>query len=506
MTSTKQIYILHIFCIILTGCTSSNSEEIISSIEVGNSILTLSKVADNLDVPWDLQYDPLNNVIIFSEIAGKIKKLDLRTNEVTSIAHLEDVYQLRTLGLLGMALYQPNKGQHYLYLSYTSKTDKNIYSNLVRYDFKEDKLSNPKTLLQIPGNTGHNGSRIIISKDNKILWATGDAAHDNYAQDTTSLNGKILRLNPDGSIPNDNPIANSYVYAWGFRNIQGLTQSASGSIYTSEHGDAIEDEVNLIHPLHNYGWPQIEGMHDTDKEMAIAKISARTEPIHSWTPVIAPSGMAYYNSTAIPTWKNSLLLVTLKTQSMRILKLSDDGTTIVDENVLFTDYLGRLRSVLVLPNGDIYFSSSNRDWNPQKGFPKKKDDAIYRITKSNHVQGPVIRPKTVRKEIALSGKTLYEAYCSSCHKTDGAGIAHLFPSLRQSPIVLGDDNDLASLLLYGTADKKEKSPYEGKMPAFNFLTDEEIELIANYIRTSFGNTGSKISPQTIQSNRRQNAK
>jgi len=472
-----------------------------NSIQLEKSIVSLTKEATNLHVPWDLQYDRINNAILFSEIGGTIRRLDIQSKNVTLIDSIPDVYQQRTLGLLGMALYQPEYEQAYLYLSYTSKKDSTIFSNLYRYDYHAvGKLTNPVQLLQIPGNTGHNGSRIIISADKKVYWATGDAAIGDYAQDSTSLNGKILRLNLDGSIPQDNPIPNSYVYAWGFRNMQGLTMNSSGRLYTSEHGDAIEDEINLIHPLKNYGWPLVEGKLDTDVEKNNVKSLQIEEPIKSWTPVIAPAGLSYYRSDAIPEWKNSLLLTTLKDQSFRILKLSGDGSQIVDEQILFKDQLGRLRSVIALPNGDIYFCSSNRDWNPQKGFPKAEDDAIYRLRISDKASAPIIHPSsTLSNSKKLSdGRTLYEAYCSSCHKSDGKGLVNTFPPLANSEIVNGDKKPLLAIILHGLQQKNDENRlYAGVMPGFSFLTDEEIITIANYIRTNFGNHADEIQPGSL---------
>lgn len=488
----------------LSACKDGKEKEtpIISTVQVGNTLLSLTQEASDLHVPWDLQYDRLNDAILFSEIGGNIKRLDIKTKEITLIDSITDVYHQRTLGLLGMALYQPEGQQAYLYLSYTSKKDSAIYSNLYRYNYsKEGQISAPKLLLQIPGNTGHNGSRIIVSTDQKVYWATGDAAIDTYAQDSTGLNGKILRLDLDGSIPKDNPIAGSYVYAWGFRNMQGLTHNEKGMIYTSEHGDAIEDEVNLILPLKNYGWPQIEGKIDTESEKAIARLSPREEPIRSWTPVIAPSGMAYYGSNAIPEWKNTLLLATLKNQSLRILKLSADGLHITDEHILFADQLGRLRSVLTLPNGDIYFCSSNRDWNPQKGFPKAQDDVIYRLRKSDKIVGEVIKPTAVKNEsvAAKDGLQLYEAYCASCHKADGKGLSNTFPPLAQSELVNGEETALLKVLLHGMQQTAINGiKYEGAMPAFHFLKDEEIIAISNYIRSNFGNKASAIKESNLK--------
>lgn len=470
----------------------------ICSVELEDTKLALTQEADSLNVPWDLEYDRKNECIIFSEIAGNIKKLNLDTKKVTLIKKIPGVFQQRTTGLLGMALYQPADNTNYLFLSYTTKHNGKIYSNLYRYIYTDDsQLENPKLLLKIPGNTGHNGSRVMIGADKKIYWATGDAASDHFAQDSTSLNGKILRINIDGSIPADNPIPHSYVYAWGFRNMQGLTSGTDGIIYTSEHGDAVEDEINLIKPLHNYGWPLIEGNNPPKKKADSLKHLSFTAPIKSWTPVIAPSGMTYYGSRTIREWENSLILTTLKSQSLRILKLSEDGRRITDEYILFKDQLGRLRSVITTPNGDIYFCSSNRDWNPQKGFPKPKDDGIYRLRKSDEPSGKIIRPvKTAAAadNTILSGKALYESYCSSCHKIDGRGIPGTFPPLENSKTVKGDPKILAGLVKNGLKNKPVNGvKYDAEMPSFSFLKAEETTAIINYIRTNFNNNSNTIT-------------
>jgi mono/diheme cytochrome c family protein len=400
-----------------------------------------------------------------------------------------------------MALYQPRQSDHYLFLSYTTKANDKIFSNLYRYIYKDGKLNQPQLLLQIPGNTGHNGSRIIVGKDEKVYWATGDAAIDSNAQDVKRLNGKILRLNLDGSIPKDNPIPNSYVYAWGFRNMQGLAQADNGLIYTSEHGDAVEDEINLISPLHNYGWPLVEGKNAPKNATDSLKAKSFSIPIKSWTPVIAPAGLAYYGSMKIPEWRNSLILTTLKSQSLRILKLSEDGKAIIDEYTLFKDQLGRLRAVITLPNGDIYFCSSNRDWNPQKGFPKPTDDRIYKLSLSDQSIGKVIRPSRTEavNTSEISGKMLYESYCASCHKTDGRGIPNTFPSLEKSATVNGEVKVLANILKNGLKDKTIAGvKYDAPMPAFSFLKDEEATAIINYIRTHFNNQSSTITTKQFK--------
>ncbi|WP_017259251.1 PQQ-dependent sugar dehydrogenase [Pedobacter arcticus] len=493
---------------IFAGCKNVNQKieyPVVANIKLTKTLLAVTVVADSLRVPWDIQFLD-DHQIIYTEIAGQISKLNLQTGERKLLYNVPDVYQKRTLGLLGMCLSPNMKENPYVFISYTTKTSEDVFSKLVRLTLENDTLVNPEVLHTIPGSTGHNGARLTFAKDGKLLWATGDAHSKTFAQDSTSLNGKILRMNIDGSVPADNPIPGSLVYAWGFRNMQGLTVSDKGVIYTSEHGDAIEDEVNLIKPQQNYGWPQIEGMHDLPEEIAIAKKHQRTEPIRSWTPVIAPSGLKYYNSATIPEWKNSLLLVTLKSQSLRQLKLSDDGQTITDELVFLEKQFGRIRAVTVSPSGDVYLATSNQDWNPQPGFPKPNDDRILKLSPvKKAVHKPFIGVKpTTEKGNVVDGLTLYNSYCESCHKPDGKGVANVFPPLAGAEQVIGEPKKLIDIVLGGLSGEitVKGNKYDQQMPTFNFLKDEELAKILTYVRSNFGNRSSEISATEISKQRK----
>lgn len=492
---------------VLSSCSSNNKVEhpVVANIQLEKTLLEVSIVADSLDVPWDFQFIN-SHQIIYTEIAGKISLLDLQTGKKKLLHTVKDIYQKRTLGLLGMALHPNFEKNPYVYISYTIKQDSNIYSRLERLIYENDSLVNPKILHTIDGHTGHNGARITFTNDGKLLWATGDAHSKTFAQDSTSLNGKILRMNADGSVPEDNPITGSLVYAWGFRNMQGLTVADDGNIYTSEHGDAIEDEINRIKPLQNYGWPEIEGYHDTPAEIEIATKHQRTEPIRSWTPVIAPAGLKYYNSKAIPEWKNSLLLVSLKNQSLRSLKLSDDGRSVTEEWVYLEKYFGRLRAVTVSPSGDVYLATSNRDWNPQPGFPKINDDLIMKLSpakKATHT--PLKGVNSLKSQvIELDGASLYNAYCASCHKDNGLGIESNFPPLAATETVNGNPKKLIDITLNGLSGEitVKGKVYNQQMPAFRALKDAEIAKILTYVRGNFGNKSSTISTQDITKQRK----
>ncbi|RZL68851.1 MAG: PQQ-dependent sugar dehydrogenase, partial [Pedobacter sp.] len=361
---------LLIFCMVVVFCSCKQGKElaIIDYIQLENTTLKVEVLAKNLNVPWDIAYAD-DKSLWFAEQKGIVSKIDLQTGEQKKLLTITEVWHKRTAGLLGLVVHPDFKNNPYVFVNYTVKKDSLISNHLVRFEYKNDTLINKKLLLVIDGFTAHNGSRLAFDKAGKLLWATGDAYVKENAQNLKSLNGKILRLNIDGSVPKDNPYPNSYVFANGFRNMQGITIGDNGLIYTSEHGDAIEDEVNLIEKGRNYGWPTIEGKHDLPADKLFAQQYQTVEPIQSWTPVIAPAGIAYYGYGKIAEWRNSLLLTTLKTKSLRILKLTEDGRKVLSEEIFLKEHYGRLRDVAVGPKGEIYISTSNQDWNPSPGFP-----------------------------------------------------------------------------------------------------------------------------------------
>lgn len=478
----------------LTGYVSGVDKSVSSDDSVR---LGTKTVISNLNVAWEIAWGP-DNWIWFTEQGGSLSKVNPETGERKVLLRIPEVYRYRSLGLLGMAVH-PDPKKPYVFLDYTYKNGTSILSKLVRYTYTADTLINPVILLNdIPGATGHNGSRVTIAPDGKLMMSTGDAVKGANAQNSGSINGKILRINIDGTIPADNPFPGSPVWSLGHRNAQGLTFGKKGILFSSEHGDAVEDELNLIRKGANYGWPFVEGFCDTEKEQTFCKTTEVTVPVKSWTPVIAPAGIAYYNSSTIPGWRNSLLLVTLKTQSLRVLKLNDAGNEVLSEKIYLDHEFGRLRGVCVSPAGDVYVSTSNRDWNPGEGYPKKEDDRIIKIFQAKTGSAIVTQKKTI-KPVLSPGAVIYNNYCTSCHKSDGKGIAGIFPPLKGTSQVLGDKNALIHIMLKGLSGpitvKGQK--YNQEMPAFNFLSNKEISLVTSYIRTQFGNKASTVSEAEV---------
>ncbi|WP_345955546.1 PQQ-dependent sugar dehydrogenase [Mucilaginibacter sp. PAMB04168] len=210
----------------------------------------------------------------------------------------------------------------------------------------------------IQAANNHNGCRLAISPDAKLFITTGDATVASQAQSLNSLSGKILRINLDGSIPADNPSATSPIWSYGHRNAQGLV-FANNRLYSSEHGNTTDDEVNIIQKGRNFGWPNVEGYCSTGNEPAFCSINNVAEPIQAWSPTIAPSGIDYYNNNAIPQWKNSLLLAVLKDSELLQLKLNDAGDRVEKVNTYYKSTYGRLRDVCIAPDGRVYMITSN---------------------------------------------------------------------------------------------------------------------------------------------------
>lgn len=491
-TTCKRIY-LFLLLFVVAACTNKNKQELqtIDNLQLQQTLLKVEVLVSEMDVPWDL-HAGADDYLWVTEQGGSVWRINSTTGERKQILHIRDVWRKRTAGLLGITLHPDFATHPFVFVNYTLMRDSVIISKLERYRFQNDTLLEPTTVLEIGGNTAHNGSRITISPDKKIIWATGDAYTITNAQNDSCLNGKILRINFDGTIPADNPDPKSYVWAKGFRNMQGLTYADNGLLYTAEHGDAIEDEINLITKGANYGWPVIEGFHNLEGEHVFAAKANTAEPLYSWTPVVAPSGMTFYSNTAIPEWKNSLLVGTLKTQSVRVLKLNGAGTAIASEEVFFADRYGRIRDICVGKDGAVYISTSNRDWNPATGFPKKGDDRILKISATTNALHPVLKGSSAGAVTKLNGEELYKQYCASCHKPDGSGVHGVFPALKGSAVVNGSSQELIDLLLKGRKGKDGSA-----MPAFSFLKDEEMRALINYIRNSWGNKAASVNKEII---------
>ncbi len=230
---------------------------------------------------------------------------------------------------------------------------------IVRYTYNGTALINPVTIIEnIPAASIHNGCRLVITPDLKLFITTGDANNTALPQNASSLSGKVLRLNLDGSIPADNPVAGNPYWTIGHRNAQGLV-FANNILYSSEHGPSSDDEINIIEKGRNYGWPDVRGFCNETAEQSFCTTNNVKEPLKTWTPTTAACGLDYYKNDLIPQWKNSLLMVALKDARLYQMELSNNFNTIVETNEFFVNAYGRMRDICISPTGKVYICTSN---------------------------------------------------------------------------------------------------------------------------------------------------
>jgi glucose/arabinose dehydrogenase len=332
-------------------------------------------IAENLEIPWSIAITQSGEIFL-TERKGNI---NLVKNGTLTTIHTIGVYHQNTEGgLLGITMHPDYEQNYLLYTYHTYKDQESLWNKVTQYSYNNQTLTNETTIIdKIPGGQIHDGGRIKFGPDKKLYITTGETGVGELAQDPESLAGKILRLNPDGSLPDDNPIYGSPIYSLGHRNPQGLTwHPKTGELYSTEHGPSGEkltfahDEINVIQPKSNYGWPYIVGMEEN---------SDYTNPIyHTGSVTWAPSGATFLDDPSSP-WQNRLFVACLRGNGIRMINFSDPQYKEVDNVTHLFEELGRVRTVVQGPNGYLYFCTSNRDG---RGIPKENDDILARFKPS----------------------------------------------------------------------------------------------------------------------------
>jgi|JI9StandDraft_2_1071091.scaffolds.fasta_scaffold47980_1 glucose/arabinose dehydrogenase len=335
---------------------------------IGATVLTETDLVTGITLPWEILWGP-DDYIWATCRTGQVLHIDPVTGNYTTILDIGDVVTEEGSsepGLLGMALHPDFLNTPKVYLVYCySPTSNSVKERLVSFDWNGTTLENETYLInQIPGNFIHDGSRLVISPDQKIMMTTGDTGTGGaLSQDLTSKNGKVLRINLDGTIPADNPDPTSYVWSFGHRNGQGLCYGPTGILYESEHGQSNSDEFNIIETNRNYGWPTVQGACNTATEQTFCNNNNVMEPLKEWSPCVAVNGIEYYNHPAIPEWNNSILMAVMgglngtsgNNDRVSILHLSADGLAVDSEEKFFTSLNQRFRDICVNPyTGSVY--------------------------------------------------------------------------------------------------------------------------------------------------------
>jgi len=330
--------------------------------------LQVRTVASGLDTPWDLAWGPDGDLWV-TERPGRISRVNVATGQVTLLGELK-VAEVSESGLMGMAFHPDFSAQPYVYLAHSYRSAFGIQNRLVRMRYANGRLTDPQTLLDdIPGAGNHNGSRLVIGPDRMLYVTTGDAGDGSRSQDLKSLAGKVLRLTLDGKPAPGNPFGNA-VWSYGHRNPQGIAfQPGTAALYSAEHGPSEADEVNVVERGRNYGWPEVRGACDTDAERTFCAANTVMEPVAEFTPTLGVAGAAFVS-------RDTLLVTALSGRVLLRITLTSDGRRAAHIERLHAGEFGRIRDVLVGPDGAIYVATSNRDG---RGSPAVDDDRILRI-------------------------------------------------------------------------------------------------------------------------------
>ncbi|HMI77618.1 MAG TPA: PQQ-dependent sugar dehydrogenase [Ferruginibacter sp.] len=318
-------------------------------------------ITSNLNFPWEILWGP-DSTLWITERLGTVSRVNPVTGAVTPLITIPDVTSYTDFnGLLGMVLHPQFNTNPEVFVVYNYGPRTNYKEKVVRYTYNGTTLTNPMIIVDNlkgidSGSAIHNGSRLLITPDLKLFITTGDAQDTTLPQNMSSLNGKTLRVNLDGTIPADNPFPGSPVWTLGHRNVQGIVMVGS-TLYISEHGPNSDDEINVLEKGRNYGWPFVRGICNLPDEITFCTANNVVQPIISWTPTIAPCGIDYYTSDYIPQWKNSFLMTTLKDMRLKQLKVS--GTAMTEISDFFVNQYGRIRDLAISPQGKVYICTDN---------------------------------------------------------------------------------------------------------------------------------------------------
>lgn len=344
----------------------------------GTAKIQVEQVVSGLDVPWGIAFLP-NGDMLVTERRGRVRLV--RHGKLLPAAIVTvPVTASGEGGLLGIATHPNVASNRLFYLYYT--TDRNGGSPVNRVERWKlsaggGKASRDRIIIDnIPVAQYHDGGRIRFGSDGMLYVGTGDARNPETSQNINSLSGKILRLTPDGQVPKDNPFPGKPAYILGIRNIQGFDWINSSTLWVTDHGPSGDlalyghDEVNVATAGDNLGWPRIYGCE---------RRQGTIRPVLTWREAVPPGGAAVYTGNAIPEWKGSLIIGTLRSQHLHRVALNSSGQLQRHEVYLRGgNGFGRLREVVMGPDGELYVTTSNCDG---RGSCPRDGDKILRITR-----------------------------------------------------------------------------------------------------------------------------
>lgn len=309
--------------------------------DAGPVDIQATTLVSGLELPWDVAFLPEGDALVTERDSNRLLRVTPE-GEVSEVQTIDEATGDGEGGLLGVALSPDYEEDGYVYAYYTADDDNRIGR------FRLGDAPEP-VFTDIPKAGNHNGGRIDFGPDGMLYVGTGDASEGGLSQDEDSLAGKILRLTPDGKVPEDNPVDGNPMYSMGHRNVQGLAWDETGQLYASEFGQNTFDEANRIVAWENYGWPEVEG--DGGEPEYV-------DPISTWaTSEASPSGATFLTDGAIPQWEGDFFMAALRGE--RIWRLEIEDGEVTDREELLRGEYGRMRHVTQAPDGSLWALTSN---------------------------------------------------------------------------------------------------------------------------------------------------
>ena len=374
--------------ILLALCSSSALAQ--DSFTTEQARISVSTVADGLDHPWGIVVLPDGSMLV-TERSGRLRRVTADGTISSPIKGVPEVDARDQGGLLDITLHPQFVQNRLVYLSFSEKGEGGNSTAVARGTLSGDysELEGVEVIFsQKPKveSTMHFGSRIVFDRDGKIYVGLGERSHEQFrgqAQDVNSHLGKVVRLNDDGSVPADNPFVDRddalpEIWSYGHRNIQAAAMNpTTGELWEIEHGPRGGDELNIPEAGKNYGWPVVSfGVNYSGEPVGSGESDAPgfEDPIYQWTPVIAPSGMAFYSGAAFPEWQGDLFVGGLA--STALVRLELDGRKATHEERMLEDLGLRIRDVVEGPAGALFLLTDEDDGEILRISPAEASDAI----------------------------------------------------------------------------------------------------------------------------------
>lgn len=360
----KSLSVIFYFCLALP--VGASVPQMIQSETMG---LRLEQVAEGLGIPWGMCFLSANQLLV-TERKGAVRLIDINNGDVSLLKNVPDVFAQGQGGMLDIALSPDYKKDGWIYFTYVKDVEGEGATVLARAKLVAETFSDWQELLVTKSTTDttrHFGSRITFDEHGHVFFAVGDRGVRKNAQDLSNHAGSIMRLNLDGSVPEDNPFTKNKlllpeVWSVGHRNPQGLVYDGENNrLWSIEHGPRGGDEINLIKSGANYGWPIISYGKEYWNPMAVGEGTHRKgmeQPVKVYIPSIAPGSLLLYSASALPDWKGNLLSGALKLHHINRIVLSQQGEVVKEERLL-EELDERIRALAQSPQGWLYFSTDS---------------------------------------------------------------------------------------------------------------------------------------------------